>query len=690
MNSNADIISCAILDVGEQENTHVMPQDFRRGSTYKISGNFESLGERVKDFSDRFQFICWFNAGGVGQICKARDILFDRIVAVKTLNDKYHQNPHSVKAFLEECRLNAQLDHPSIVPIYSLGRMSGKWVVAMKLIDGMSLAGYIRQKRGQYPIPKDSERKSLYERLEYFLKVCEVIEYCHSREIVHGDLKPENIMIGKFGEVYVMDWGCARQSGSILKHISGTPDYIPPEFCRDKHVTVLIDVYALGVILYEMLTLRRCRDNRRAGSPPCLCCFKESPGVSPELQAIVHKAADPDPDRRYRSVLELAQDVRNCVYQEEVSAYPDNLLRRITRTVNNHRVASILTLASVFVAFAISLSWLLYQNKVMEQRVTLHTMEVVKLQALTDDLAERVGRNVLLAQAQVTLFADNLIELTRFYSSDDPQTFYNNSDYASAETSPPEMFKVAGYVFPVTLDHIVRYPSDTPPARKLIDVRQFIYLCRKVIGAQFDGDSVMPNAPDRILSADCMIQYLFARWENDEVYSYPGTYRDPKSKGFRERWRYFPGESWERKIHWSHPFRGKSGTHRIICRYPMYTHDGVFMGVAGLELRLEQVLAPLIEASVSIPDNRFYVVDNPRRLTALIDDRIITLPDENGVYPAGLSAREVLNIGDRMKKDNFKPFEMKIQNERYLVCGAPFKIIDGVFIHMTKLNKCRL
>lgn len=165
-------------------------------------------------FARRFQFICAFAEGGLGRIGKARDVSFGRVVAVKALKDEFQDDATAIKAFINECQLNAQLDHPSIVPIYAIGRNGhGHWEAAMKFITGSSFKEFIAECRKTYLEKKFSaaqEHHALRSRLEYFLKICEVIEYCHSLKIVHGDLKPENILIGRFGELYVMEIGRAH------------------------------------------------------------------------------------------------------------------------------------------------------------------------------------------------------------------------------------------------------------------------------------------------------------------------------------------------------------------------------------------------------------------------------------------------------------------------------------------------
>ena len=202
--------------------------------------------------------------GGQGVIRKMFDKNLKRYVALKVMDAQLSDHPDERERFLDEARITGQLDHPNIVPIYDVDESSTEFT--MKLVEGETLRD--RLKRG---------RDDLRRLLEIFLKACDAVAFAHSRGVVHRDLKPANIMIGEFGQVYVMDWGCAHiiesrrlsadyearphraiedQPGMVI----GTAAYMPPEQAQGltDEVDERSDVFGLGAVLYHML----------AGVPP--------------------------------------------------------------------------------------------------------------------------------------------------------------------------------------------------------------------------------------------------------------------------------------------------------------------------------------------------------------------------------------------------------------------------------------
>ena len=537
-------------------------------STQPAAGEAQAVPE-LPGGTGQYRFLCNFAAGGVGQVGKARDLIFDRIVAVKKLNEKLRDNPRAVSAFFDECRLNARLDHPSIVPVYAMGKdESGHLEVMMKLVNGSSFAQFIKAARQTYDHKKISnrqERHALTSRLEYFLKVCEAVSYCHSRGIMHGDIKPANIMMGEFGEVYLMDWGSAQPLNIVLEHLSGTPNYLPPEFLRDRRTSTQVDVFALGMVLFEVVTLRRSGN----GAVPDTAAASKSAQPSgprndvndsdsyrhylPELKigkaikAIIYKAIHPDPAQRYQSVSALASDVRHFIYDEEVSASPDGPVRKLFRIVYRNRIRTLLVLGALFAFLG---GWLFYSYYRASEQERIHTRALtqqLRFQSYTDRQAAAVEKKFLLAQTQLLLFSDNLIEeMARPHEAD--AAFYDNEQYKSPETSPPGMQDSEYYPNPVNLRHMVRIPAERPEAVRLdlLGPRQFTQLCNKVIRYTLDSNKV--SLLDRqfhakLFDQNNLIQRLFIAWADRRFSTTPSIPPGGNSLNTPRTSRRFPGRN---------------------------------------------------------------------------------------------------------------------------------------------------
>ena len=217
--------------------------------------------------------------GGMGAIVDARDMNIRRSVAMKVMLDPEHAGKDEVLRFIEEAQITGQLEHPAIVPVYELGVDSSSNVFyTMKFVKGRTLQSVLDSIKDG-----DDETVAAYplgRLLTVFQKVCDALAFAHSKQIIHRDLKPENIMVGDFGEAIVLDWGLAKllaegrvaDSGDTgiesLRHsghadslktmdgyVIGTPQFMSPEQAAGEPLDVRSDVYALGAILYNILTL---------------------------------------------------------------------------------------------------------------------------------------------------------------------------------------------------------------------------------------------------------------------------------------------------------------------------------------------------------------------------------------------------------------------------------------------------
>ena len=330
-------------------------------------------------------------AGAMGEVLIGRDEGLNRIVAVKRLRGEMAGRPRVLERFYKEAQITAQLDHPGIVPIYGLvadPQMGLSY--AMKLVRGETLEDYLEGAREQWRRSGgESGDHALTARLERFLQVCAAMAYAHDRGVLHRDLKPENIMVGSFGQVVVMDWGLAklldaapepaddgadplqvdagRTHQTRVGTVMGTPRYMSPEQAQGRTDTMdpRSDQYTLGLILFEVVTLKAaiaehldleaCLAWAAEGRKQPIGHLNRKGRVPRELAAIIDKATETAPDRRYASVTDLADDIRRYLRDESVQARPDSLGQRLHRWVGRHRSLMVmLLLASMLVTVVVA------------------------------------------------------------------------------------------------------------------------------------------------------------------------------------------------------------------------------------------------------------------------------------------------------------------------------------------------
>ncbi len=292
-------------------------------------------------FIDRYKIIKSLGKGGMGEVFLAYDPVCKRHVALKKIKDTLIGKQMITRRFLSEAKIAASLTHPGIIPIYSISIDKKNIFYTMAYIEGLSLKELLKKKQTEEgDAPGFGSFSSNAFLLRTFLNVCEAISYTHSKGIVHRDLKPDNILLGKFGEVQIIDWGIAAfinqppseealPAGTPQKEgytkpgkLAGTLAYLAPERALGEPHSVLSDIYSLGVILYLILTLQL------PFIRPTVSAFKKNilkellidpelkaphRDISAKLSVIAKKCLETDKNKRYQTLCELIEDLKSYI-----------------------------------------------------------------------------------------------------------------------------------------------------------------------------------------------------------------------------------------------------------------------------------------------------------------------------------------------------------------------------------------
>ena len=341
------------------------------------SGVSKAIGvDNAKQPLRRFHVKSRYARGGLGEVMLAEDTELKRQVALKQIREEFKHKPDSRSRFIQEAEITGQLEHPGVVPIYGMGRYAdGCPFYAMRLVKGRSLTKAIADYHNSAVTKTSSNAKNAQFRdlLNRFIDVCDTMQFAHDAEIIHRDIKPDNIILGEYGETIVVDWGLAKKTGQIDGVSTGTPEtlhatqygsrvgtvgYMSPEQAAGEldKVGPPTDIYGLGATLYHILTGRK---STAANTPPHNGNQRNTPpaprtinrAVPAAIEAVCLKAMADEPAKRYESARALAKDIQSFLADEPVSAMADPMPKRIMRQVRKHPKITTALAASIVLCF---------------------------------------------------------------------------------------------------------------------------------------------------------------------------------------------------------------------------------------------------------------------------------------------------------------------------------------------------
>ena len=360
--------------------------------------------------SARYEPVEPFTQGGMGEIWVAVDHDFDRRVAIKEILPQAANDPRIRARFLRESKITARLEHPGILPVYSKGtHADGRPFYAMRWISGhgsRSLHQAMNALHSDENLSAENRRIQLHELLSRFVSVCQTVAFAHHANVIHRDLKPANILLGPFGETFVVDWGLAIDLsetehpgseelwGKDQAEFLGTPGFSAPESLEDPNTaSARSDIFSLGMILYHLCTgdspftrsqkstPERLRTAMAEGVMPKL--RQIAPNIHPALEAICEKATAFNQQARYATAADLAADITRYLSDEPTEAWRESWTYRAGRWLKR-RIATIVTgtVATVLLLVgATGYAWISYRHNIDLNRKSAELEEALRAEA---------------------------------------------------------------------------------------------------------------------------------------------------------------------------------------------------------------------------------------------------------------------------------------------------------------------
>jgi tetratricopeptide (TPR) repeat protein/tRNA A-37 threonylcarbamoyl transferase component Bud32 len=383
----------------------------------------------------RYRVIRRINQGGQGDIFLAMDQSLNRQVALKRLRKRYAYSPDLQARLLLEAEVAARLEHPSFLPVHFAGfDRKGRPYFVMRYIEGdSSLKSRIDEFHGSAAgLTPDQRAQGLRKLLRHFVDVCYAVAYAHDRGVIHRDIKPGNVLVGQFGETYLVDWGMVKFTGrsaspgawsgqALLpsgdRHSAytieggGTPAFMSPEQVARCPLDFATDVYSLGVLLYALLTGQNAFTGETRSKVEAKILRGEffpprhvDGRVPAALEAVCLKAMRREPADRYASAKDMARDLEDWMADRPIGVYSEHWLMRARRWARNHRPAAVgmaVLLATSFLCMIVTSVLVVREqgrtevNFGLARNAVLHLVRLARVPPRAKEVRDEIARTAL-------------------------------------------------------------------------------------------------------------------------------------------------------------------------------------------------------------------------------------------------------------------------------------------------------
>ena len=681
----------------------------------------ETEGEGVEGFD----IIDLLGEGAMGMVHVARDVELKRRVALKSIHAETNDDKGKER-FLREILITAQLDHPNIMQIYSMEKtVDGRLAYTMKWIKGRVLTDFIQDCVDEYEEGISKNALSLNDRLEVFLKLCDAMYYAHQKKVIHRDLKPDNIMIGAFGEAIVVDWGIARRIGDTRDEndpnpkeeielvgdaqttqdgaIVGSVGYMSPEQARGdiEELDGKSDQYALGLILFELVTLVRgisdgrlmdmLRRARRGQIAPFVHrSFKVK--IREELVAIIEKATENDSRNRYADVDALADDVRRFLREEPVLVRPDPPLTKITRWISKNRTKALFTFLSVGIFALVSN---LYNLHVQQQEREEHHQLQEELREQASLRAKQLGELITSVSSQGHKIDERLLFYQGFLRElaataetrlqllsplEPPPMVYLNENYAIPEQAPVDLVDSDRYKKKMSVDHaVIKLAPNVQLMEDVLMQAQHLASLQPTFKAIFIESAEQNDLNDKeirkmILEDGTPLVWALVATETGIHSAYPGKggYKaeyDPRARPWYKNSIDTEGP------HCQAPYQDAMGQGLILpCTMTIHQENGTLMGVAGVEFTFSFIVQHLLSLPTYSELTKSYLVDGEGKIMISSDQE----KDQQKLFPMERVVNDIKRKQSGYLLVNKKSGEKELVFYSYLETSGWYYIVSGL------------